>query len=65
VFAWAQKRYAGIIGGEAPLIVKRRAPSRASWRITNVVIGRDSRADANALCNRLRARGAACIVLKN
>ncbi|MGE3831113.1 MAG: lytic transglycosylase domain-containing protein [Parvibaculaceae bacterium] len=65
IFEITRKRHAGLIGEEAPLVVRRRAAGMGNRRLVQMVIGRDSRAEADALCGRLRAQGAPCLVLKN
>ena len=65
IFEITKQRHANLIGEEAPLIVKRRAAGMGTRRLTQMVIGRDSRAAADALCLKLRAQGAPCLVLKN
>jgi hypothetical protein len=65
IFEVTKSRHAKLIGDEAPLVLRRRAAGMGTRRLVQMVIGRDSRAEADALCGKLRARGAPCIVLKN
>jgi hypothetical protein len=65
IFEITRKRHASLIGEEIPLVVRRRAAGMGNRRLVQMVIGRDSRAQADALCVRLRAQGAPCLVLKN
>lgn len=63
----AAERQAGALGalvaGERVDHVRMRVPGAGSRHVAQV--GRDTRAEALALCNRLRAGGAACMVLRN
>ena len=65
IFELTKTRHANLIGKEAPLVLRRRAAGMGTRRLVQMVIGRDSRVEADALCGKLRARGAPCIVLKN
>jgi hypothetical protein len=62
--AQIRRQAGGVIGGEEVAFTRSRLPGRPGQRHV-AQIGRDSRADAEALCARLRAQGAACMVLKN
>jgi len=53
-----------ILGGEQVDHVRMRVPGRPDRRHV-AQVGRDTREEAEALCGRLRAEGAACIVLRN
>lgn len=57
-----RRKYDAILGDRLPLVVEayRRAPSRFIVRVSE-----SSRASADSLCSRLRAAGAACVVLRN
>jgi hypothetical protein len=65
IFEITRSRHANLIGKEAPLVLRRRAAGRGTRALVQMVIGRDSRAGADALCGRLRIQGAPCLVLKN
>ena len=61
-FERVRRRYDAVLGDRLPLVV----PGRLTDASTYVVrISAKSRADADALCARLRAAGGACIVLSN
>jgi hypothetical protein len=57
-----RRKYDAILGERLPLVVEayRRAPSRFIVRVSE-----SSRASADSLCSKLRAAGAACVVLRN
>lgn len=57
-----RRKYAAVLGDRLPLVLyaRRRAPSTFVVRVSE-----NSRADADALCAKLRAAGGACIVLRN
>ena len=48
-----------------PLVVKKASPGMGSSRIAYVMIGADSRAEAEAFCARLHAAGGDCLVERN
>ncbi len=58
-------RHAALLKGEKPLVLRKRNLSRGRRKIVRVMIGRDSRSDAERLCAQLTSQGAACIVEKN
>jgi hypothetical protein len=61
-FERVRRRYEAVLGDSLPLVV----PGRLTDASTYVVrISAKSRADADALCARLRTAGGACIVLSN
>jgi hypothetical protein len=61
-FERVRRRYEAVLGDALPLVV----PGRLTDASTYVVrIAAKSRAEADALCARLRAAGGACIVLSN
>lgn len=57
-----RRKHAAVLGDRLPLVLnaRRRVPSSVIVRVSE-----SSRAEANALCARLRAAGGACIVLRN
>ena len=57
-------RHAAVLGGEEISYSHARAPG-IPRRLHMAQIGRDSRAEAERLCARLRADGGACMVLRN
>ena len=62
--ALLRRQFGAVIGGEQVVFTRSRlAGQRARRHVAQ--IGRESRREAEALCTRLRAAGAACMVLKN
>jgi hypothetical protein len=59
-----QNRYAAVLGGEEVAYSGGRSPGLRT-RMVFAQVGRDTRAEADALCTRLRAAGGDCMVLKN
>ena len=57
-------RLGGLIVGERVDLVRMRVPGAGGSRHV-AQVGRDSRGEAEALCDRLKASGAVCMVLKN
>ncbi len=57
-----RRKYTAVLGDRLPLVLnaRRRVPFSVIVRVSE-----SSRAEANALCARLRAAGGACIVLRN
>jgi hypothetical protein len=53
-----------VLDGERIVYTRARMPGMAQRRHI-AQIGRDTRAEADALCGRIRANGATCIVLRN
>jgi len=62
--AQIKRQAGGVIGGEQVAYTRSRLPGQPARRHV-AQIGRESRAGAEALCAKLRAAGAACMVLKN
>ena len=58
-------RYPGLLKDEEPLVTRKRNLSMGRRRMIRVMVGRDSRADAQTLCRQLTRLGGACIVQKN
>lgn len=59
-----QNRYGDLLRGEPVSYTRGKRPGMAS-RLYMAQVGRDSRADADALCTRLRRIGGDCMVLRN
>jgi hypothetical protein len=59
------ERHADVLAGFDPLILHKRNPGMGRKRMVNVRLGADSRAEANRLCEKLLAKGCACVVLRN
>lgn len=54
-----------IIKDEDPLVVRKLNRSMGRRKMVRVMIGRDSRAEAQKLCRAFTARGGICLVAKN
>jgi len=63
-FSRAQSRYEALAGEELMLITVRN-PNFGPRRRYSAMVGRQSRAEAEALCERLLAEGGNCIVQRN
>jgi transglycosylase-like protein with SLT domain len=59
-----RNRHAAVLRGEPVTYTRRKRPGMPG-SLYFAQIGRNTRADAEALCGRLQAAGAACIVLRN
>jgi hypothetical protein len=59
-----RNRHAGVLGAEAVVVARMRLPSLPR-AMHAAQVGRPSRAEADALCARLRADGGDCMVLRN
>ena len=64
IYRRLQDAHPAILGGVDPILMRAR-PASGPRRITAVRVGADSRAQANAICTRLRGDGGACVVLRN
>ncbi|SKA30572.1 lytic transglycosylase domain-containing protein [Consotaella salsifontis] len=64
IYRATAQRYPSVLGGRDPIVMRaRNGIGRRS--IYAVRIGADSRAEADALCGKLKAAGGACVVYKN
>ncbi|QCI67492.1 lytic transglycosylase domain-containing protein [Phreatobacter stygius] len=61
----ARQRLAGILGDVQPMILGSRLRSRGSSPFYRVRVPSPTRRAADVLCDRIRAAGGACIVLRN
>jgi hypothetical protein len=57
-----RRRFAAVLGDRLPLVMYGRRGSGSTFVVR---VSEKSRADANALCAKLRAAGGACIVVRN
>jgi hypothetical protein len=64
-FRTIKGRHAALLKDETPLVVRKKDLSRGRRKIVRVMIGRDSRTEAESLCSKLASQGAACLVQKN
>jgi peptidyl-tRNA hydrolase len=58
-------RLSGIIGDRDTNLLSSIYRSRGTRAFYQVRVGVDTRADADALCNKIRRAGQACLVLRN
>ncbi|MBV9065516.1 MAG: lytic transglycosylase domain-containing protein [Methylobacteriaceae bacterium] len=63
-FARARQRYAAIIGSLQPMIIGTRLRSRGTRAFYRIRLPAQSRAAADALCNRIHGVGGACVSLR-
>lgn len=63
-FRVIRNRYA-LLKAEEPLVVRKRNLSMGRKKVVRVVVGRESRAEAQKLCRDLTALGGVCLVQKN
>ncbi|MFG1478613.1 lytic transglycosylase domain-containing protein [Xanthobacter sp. V4C-4] len=64
-FRRAASRYDSVFGDAVPVIVATRMAGRGARTFYRVRLPAQTRAEANAWCNRLRKAGGPCIVLPN
>jgi hypothetical protein len=64
-FSRLKQRHVKVLAEADPFVVPQRNLSRGRRSLYMVQIGADSRADAEALCSKLRSDGGACIVQRN
>ncbi len=64
-FRRVQQRFASIIGERKPILRRERNRSLGSRAIYQARLGAQTRQEASQLCDRLRAAGGVCIVLRN
>jgi Transglycosylase SLT domain len=64
-FARVKRQYASVLQNELPLVVRKRNLSRGRKLLVSVMVGRNSRSEAESLCSKLQGLGAACFVDKN
>jgi hypothetical protein len=64
-FAQIRQRHPKLFADREPLVVKKASPGMGSSRIAYVMIGADSRAEAEAFCARLHAAGGDCLAERN
>ena len=63
-FRVIRNRYA-VLKAEEPLVLRKRNLSMGRRKMVRVMVGRDSRAEAQKLCNQITSLGGACMVEKN
>jgi hypothetical protein len=63
-YARMVKRFGGMADDHDPIVSSSLLRSRGTRPFYQIRIGADSRAEANALCSRIRKTGGACLVLR-
>jgi hypothetical protein len=64
-FQRIKSRYPSLLGNARPYVARKKNLSMGSRRMVSVMVGTDSRAEADTLCSKLQALGGACMVMKN
>ena len=62
-FSGLQKKYAGILGGQQPIV--RRTDLAGGKTVYRLRVGPFSREDATTMCTQLQAAGGQCFIAKN
>lgn len=62
-FSGLQKKYAGILGGQKPIV--RRTDLAGGKTVYRLRVGPFSREDATTMCTQLQAAGGQCFIAKN
>jgi cell division septation protein DedD len=65
IFARLKKQYTSVLAEQEPTVVRHRNPGFGRKARYAVRVGFESFAEAEKLCDRLRARGGACGVTRN
>jgi len=63
MFQRVRSNFPALLKDEKPIVLRERTSPRRT--IYAVRIGADTRAEANALCQKLRGAGGSCLVMKN
>jgi len=63
-YAALQVRHGDILGGQPPMVVRAVNRSRGSAAMYQLRVPAGTRDEAGDICQRLKAAGAACVVLK-
>jgi hypothetical protein len=64
-YARARSTFAAIIGEAQPMVIGTRLRSRGSRAFYRVRVPAQSRAEANAICNRIHAARGSCVTLRS
>jgi hypothetical protein len=62
-FRTIRNRYGSVLSGAKPMVVRKKSPM-GRRKLVNVMVGANTRGEADGLCGRLQALGGACMVLK-
>ncbi len=57
-------RFPSLLGDAMPYVARKKNLSMGTRRMVSVMVGADSRAEADRLCSKLQALGGACMVAK-
>jgi hypothetical protein len=63
-FRAIKERFPSLLSGKKPMVVRKRS-AMGRRKLVSVIVGTDSRGEADGLCGRLQSLGGACMVLKN
>ena len=64
-FRTIRGRFPSLLKNEQPLVLRKKNLSMGRRKMVRVMVGRDTRAEAESLCAKLTAAGGACLVEKN
>jgi hypothetical protein len=64
-YARLRQQFSAVLATQKPMVVRVTLRSRGTQPLYAVRIGADSRGVADQVCDRLRAAGGACMVVKN
>ncbi len=64
VYSGLQKRFPGLLGGKAPMVLSGRMRGRGTRAFHVVRVPMQSRKEAEQFCAELKAAGGSCVVLK-
>jgi hypothetical protein len=60
-----QREFSGVLAGRRPMLVREVNYSMGHQPMNNIRLGAKSRAEADALCEKLKRAGGNCVVIKN
>lgn len=64
-FSRIKGRFPSVLANAKPYVARKKNLSMGSRRMINVMVGANTRAEADTMCNKLQALGGACLVTKN
>jgi hypothetical protein len=65
MFEQIRKRHGDVLGGIAPLVIRKRNLGMGLKPIANVRIGAATRAEAEQFCAKMLKKAIACVVMRN